>query len=57
MNTIGEKSPAYGMPTLAGAINKPEKVSMMPPMGDGPMPEGMPHMDGFGQPGAAELKP
>lgn len=57
MNTIIEKAPAYGMPTLAGAINKPEKVSMMPPMGDGPMPEGMPPMDGFGQPGVAELKP
>lgn len=40
MNTIKAKLPAYGMPTLEGAVNKPEKVSMMPPMGDMPGPGG-----------------
>lgn len=57
MNTIVTKIPSYGMPILDGPYNKPEKVSMMPPMGDGPMPEGMPPMDGFGQKGETELKP
>ena len=27
MRTILAKAPAYGMPTLAGAVNKPEKVN------------------------------
>ncbi len=40
MNTIKAKLPAYGMPTLEGSVNKPEKVSMMPPMGDMPGPGG-----------------
>ena len=62
MNTIAAKVPAYGMPTLAGPVNKPEKVSMMPPMGDMPKdgpggPGGMPPVDGFGQPIVTELKP
>lgn len=61
MNTIGAKVPAYGMPVLEGPVNKPEKVSMMPPMGGGPEgpggPEGMPEVDGFGQPVVKELKP
>lgn len=58
MNTICEKRPAYGMPTLEGPVNKPEKVSMMPPMGDMPGgPEGMPPMDGFGRAPQKELKP
>ena len=62
MNTIAAKVPAYGMPTLAGPVNKPEKVSMMPPMGDMPGPSpggpgGMPPVDGFGQPAVKERKP
>ena len=48
MNTIIEKIPTYGMPTLAGAINKPEKVNAMPP---GPPP------GDFGQAPAPEIKP
>lgn len=48
MNTIHEKTPAFGMPVLEGAVNKPEKVSMMPP---GPPPAD------FGQAPAAEIKP
>ena len=35
MRTIIAKAPAYGMPTLAGAVNKPEKVNAIPP---GPPP-------------------
>ena len=31
MRTIIAKAPAYGMPTLAGAVNKPEKVNAIPP--------------------------
>ena len=38
MNTIQAKIPAYGMPVLEGPVNKPEKVNMMPPMGDMPGP-------------------
>ena len=50
MNTILEKAPAYGMPTLEGAVGKPEKVNAMPP--------GPPPGDGdFGQAPAAEIKP
>ena len=40
MNTIQAKIPAYGMPVLEGPVNKPEKVNMMPPMGDMPGPGG-----------------
>ena len=47
MNTIQTKIPAYGMPVLAGPVNKPEKVNMMPPMGDMPPMPGAP----------AEIKP
>ena len=47
MNTIQAKIPAYGMPVLEGPINKPEKVNMMPPMGDMPPMPGAP----------AEIKP
>jgi hypothetical protein len=36
MNTIQAKIPAYGMPVLAGPVNKPEKVNAMPP---GPPPQ------------------
>ena len=66
MNTIQAKIPAYGMPVLEGPVNKPEKVNMMPPMGDMPGPGGpgdMPPMPGgpgvdeFGRPVTAELKP
>ena len=42
MNTIQAKIPAYGMPVLEGPINKPEKVNMMPPMGDMPPMPGAP---------------
>ncbi len=38
MNTIVAKIPAYGMPVLEGPAT-PEKVSMMPPMGDMPGPD------------------
>ena len=37
MNTIQAKIPAYGMPKLEGAVNKPEIVRVMPPM-EGDMP-------------------
>ena len=47
MNTIQAKIPAYGMPALEGPVNKPEKVNMMPPMGDMPPMPGAP----------AEIKP
>ena len=56
MNTIQAKIPAYGMPVLEGPVNKPEKVNMMPPMGDMPGPGGpgdMPPMPGA----PAEIKP
>ncbi len=55
MHTILAKAPAYGMPNLEGAVNKPEKVNMMPPMGDmpGPGPGDMPPMPGT----PAEIKP
>ena len=48
MHTIFAKAPAYGMPTLAGAVNKPEKVNAIPP---GPPP------GDFGQAPASELRP
>ena len=47
MNTIQAKIPAYGMPKLEGAVNKPEIVRVMPPM-EGDMPN-------HGAP--AEIKP
>ena len=47
MNTIQAKIPAYGMPKLEGAVNKPEIVRVMPPM-EGGMPN-------HGAP--AEIKP
>ena len=59
MNTIQAKIPAYGMPALEGPVNKPEKVNMMPPMGDMPGP-GEPGGPGDmpPMPGApAEIKP
>ena len=49
MNTIKEPIPAYGMPTLAGSVNKPEKVSAMPP--------GPPPADFGGPPADAKLEP
>ena len=36
LNTIIELAPVYGMPVAEGPINKPEKMNMMPPMGDMP---------------------
>ncbi len=57
MNTIIERIPAYGMPTLEGPVNKPEKVSMKPPMGDMPGPGGPGGMPPMGAPAAKELKP
>ena len=61
MNTIIELAPVYGMPVAEGPINKPEKMNMMPPMGDmppmdGPAPEGgMPEMPGG--PSKEEIRP
>ena len=54
MNTIQAKIPAYGMPLLEGPVNKPEKVSMMPPMGDMPGPGGP---EGPGGPGEGGMPP
>ena len=42
METISHNAPTYGMPTLAGAVNKPEKVNAMPP-GPPPMEAGGPN--------------